>query len=280
MPNIDLVLPVIELRLDTFSGTDSSWNKVNFHVIFSNHVDVDDIRAHFLSSLEAKHTVWQGKLIDRRTFAEFGKRIIESIPQNKRHGNYTPEQVAYRSLTFDLKDLQNYLNATVFKDKHLTAVGKAEWTNMRWDTAIPDKRTIIDSASIIFTAAESPEACRNAQRKLRDEGVAARLLDCSDAHHPSTSKEKDRLGHCYTWIKADATFAGLQQALHNTQRIYIGDRPDKLRTVDQNPTKFISEVTITKTADATIDEEWFNNTIPLNHDFVAIIGNKGWARAH
>src|SRR5438105_7414741 len=28
LPNIDLILPVIELRLSTFSGTDTSWNKV------------------------------------------------------------------------------------------------------------------------------------------------------------------------------------------------------------------------------------------------------------
>lgn len=279
LPNIDLVLPVIELRLDTFSGTDTSWNKVNFHVIFSNHVDIEDIRAHFLSSLEAKHSLWQGKIIDRRTLAEFGKRVIESIPTAKRHGNYTPEDVAYRHLTFNLKDLLRYLSATAFDDKHLTAIGKAEWDNMRWETAIPDKRTIIDSAQLLFTAAETPEACRNAQRKLQEQGVSAPLLDCSDAHHPSTSKEKDRLGHCYTWIKADPTFAGLQQALHNTRRIYIGDRPDKLRTVEQNPTKFLSEINIAKTTDAKTDEDWFDNTIALNHDFVAIIGNKGMGKS-
>jgi ABC-type lipoprotein export system ATPase subunit len=266
--------------LNTFSGTDTSWNKVNFHVIFSNKVDIADIRAHFLGSLEVTHSLWQGKIVDQRTLAEFGKRIIENIPTAKRRGNYKPEDVGNHYLTFDLKDLQRYLNATAFKDRFLTAVGKAEWANMRWETAIPDKYTIIDSANLIFTAGESPEACHNAKRKLADEGITVPLLDCSDAHHSLNSKEKDRLGHCYTWLKADTTFVGLRQVLNNPEgRIYLGDRPDKLTTVEQHPTKFIRSVTITKAPDSAIDEIWFNNTIELSHDFVAIIGNKGMGKS-
>ena len=34
LANIDLVLPVIELRLDKFVGHDSNFQRVNFHVIF------------------------------------------------------------------------------------------------------------------------------------------------------------------------------------------------------------------------------------------------------
>ena len=274
------MLPVIELRLDTFSGTDTTWNKVNFHVIFSNELDAEDIRAHFLSSLEVKHSLWHGKIVDRRTLAEFGKRIIESIPEHKRHGSYTPEIVAYHHLTFNLKDLQRYLTATVFENKHLVAVGKAEWANMRWETAIADKRTIVDGADIVFTAAGSPDACHKAQRRLWDEGVTAPLLDCSDAHYPLDSTQKDRLGHCYTWLKADTTFAGLRQVLNNPSgRIYLGDKPDKLTVVEQQPTKFIKSVSINKKAGSRLDETWFANTIEFNYDFVAIIGNKGMGKS-
>ena len=35
LKNIDLILPVIELRLDKFGGTDGDLSKVNFHIIFS-----------------------------------------------------------------------------------------------------------------------------------------------------------------------------------------------------------------------------------------------------
>ena len=34
LANIDLILPVIELRLDKFVGHDSQFQRVNFHVIF------------------------------------------------------------------------------------------------------------------------------------------------------------------------------------------------------------------------------------------------------
>jgi hypothetical protein len=38
LPNIELLLPVVELRLDTFCGSESALKKVNFHIIFSDQV--------------------------------------------------------------------------------------------------------------------------------------------------------------------------------------------------------------------------------------------------
>src|SRR5687767_6772143 len=38
LQNLDLVLPIVELRLDKFGGTTGPLRKVNFHVIFSNEL--------------------------------------------------------------------------------------------------------------------------------------------------------------------------------------------------------------------------------------------------
>jgi hypothetical protein len=49
LPNIDLILPNIELRLNAFVGQGA--RRVNYHVIFSDLVSPDDIENHFLSNI-------------------------------------------------------------------------------------------------------------------------------------------------------------------------------------------------------------------------------------
>lgn len=80
-----------------------------------------------------------------------------------------------------------------------------------------------------------------------------------------------------TWIKADPTFLGLLQAIKEpAKRSFIGDRPDKLREVEENKTFFIDRVKVRKNDDSTIDDDWLaGSEVPLNSDLVAIIGNKG-----
>src|ERR1019366_10208335 len=47
------------------------------------------------------------------------------------------------------------------------------------------------------------------------------------------------------WIKADPTFSGLRQLLHEPEdRVFIGDLPFKLRVVKANQTKFIADLKI------------------------------------
>ena len=135
---------------------------------------------------------------------------------------------------------------------------------------------MINEANLVFTAARSPEAYEGARKSLIDAGVNSVLLDCSDSHQLSNSDQKDRIGNCFTWIKADSTFQGLLQALQEfDERVYIGDMPPKRRKAEQSKTKFIGSVKVSKKQDSELTQEWFNLEIPLNPDLVAIIGNKG-----
>lgn len=80
-----------------------------------------------------------------------------------------------------------------------------------------------------------------------------------------------------TWIKADPTFLGLLQAIKEpAKRSHIGDRPEKLREVEANKTYFIDCIEVRKTVGSSIPEDWLAGCrVLLNHDLVAIIGNKG-----
>lgn len=79
-----------------------------------------------------------------------------------------------------------------------------------------------------------------------------------------------------TWVKADPTFEGLLQVVNEpAERSFIGGIPPKLALVQQKKTKYIETVRMERKPEATLSEVWFNNTIPINPDLVAIIGNKG-----
>jgi hypothetical protein len=105
-----------------------------------------------------------------------------------------------------------------------------------------------------------------------------RILDCSDAHHNANSSDKDRIGKCFTWIKADTTFEGLRQiTIEYEDRVFIGDEPDILKRVRNKKTKYISTVSFNKRSSSQLNEIWFEKCSPiaLNPGLVAIIGNKG-----
>jgi ABC-type lipoprotein export system ATPase subunit len=292
--NIDLILPVVELRLDKFAGvvkkdkdgySKSDWNRINLHVIF-DQLEPEVIRQQFLSSLipcyhlipDSNHLKgkWQA-VITRDSVTQLGHMIIEAAPPEKRAEYGGALEEGFNNLCVSLESVQKALERHDLEDRFLLAVGKTEWDNMKWDDqSIAEKRNVINCIDIVFTAAENPEAYNAARRKLAESNVKSALLDCSDAHALSSADDKDRIGNCFTWIKADRTFEGLRHAIEEfDQRIFVGDTPPKRLLVANNRTKYASAITIKKKPGSTLPETWFDVRIPLNHDLVAIIGNKG-----
>lgn len=291
LANIDLLLPVVELRLDKFGGVleqgpngylPSSWSRINLHVIF-DQVEPDLIRHQFMPALSRRYTLvpgataqWGG-VLTRENLIALGEAVISSMPEAHRAQARSPLKAGFNNLNISYDDLKAALDNPHLADKHLIAIGKSEWGSMRWnDHNIADKKTLINEANLVFTAAENPDAYVRARNALRGENVNDRLLDCSDAHSLSSAKVKDRIGNCFTWIKADSTFQGLLHAIQEfDDRVFVGDDPQKRQIVEQNKTKFINSVRVEKKAGSTLAEHWFNANIPLNPDLVAIIGNKG-----
>jgi ABC-type lipoprotein export system ATPase subunit len=286
--NIDLFLPVIELRLDKFGGSKSHLSRVNYHVIFSNELAPDLIEQHFLNALSRHYTLspqyeewrtagrWQA-LPTRKSLADLGQRIIDSVPDEERQHFASPLIEGFNNLCVSLEKISDALRSHYFEDKFITAIGKTEWASIKWnDQSIAEKKTIINGADLVFTASASVEHWHNAQRTLQEGGVNARLLDCSDAHAFQSAEHKDRLGQCLTWIKADPTFEGLRQVLVEfDERHWVGEVPPQMARVRSNPTKYIKTIEITRKTRAGTGEVWFDNSIPLNPGLIAIIGNKG-----
>ncbi|PHQ83700.1 MAG: ABC transporter [Thalassobium sp.] len=80
-----------------------------------------------------------------------------------------------------------------------------------------------------------------------------------------------------TWIKANPTFEGLQQAIKEpAKRSYIGEQPLKIKLFNANRSLFIDKLEVNKVVGSALNDEWLNKTeLCLNPDLIAIIGNKG-----
>ncbi len=283
LKNIDLIIPVIEFRLKMFAGVQfENLKRINMHVIFSEDVDVNTIQSQFLNALTTKYKLdkeieWSG-VISKDSLIDLGNKIISSVPKCEKTNYKTPLIEGFNNLNIPMEDIKETLNNSSYfnDDDYLIGIGKTEWDELKWtDSSIAEKKSIIQEADIIFTAAESLEKYNNAKNKLKENNVNYNLFDCSDAHYFSDNVNKDRIGNCLTWIKADTTFRGLKYALNDFEnRVFVGELPEKEKIVNYNKTKYLKKLSIKKIKSDSKDI-WFNNELIFNKNLIAIIGNKG-----
>lgn len=256
LANIDLILPVIELRLARFWWNEK-FKRINYHIIFSDELTADIIQAQFINQLSSKYTLspeWLGKpwiqwwwIITKENLELLWKCIKESVPERERQKFWSDLIEGFNNLNIESTDIKKALEISkpFFEWKYITAIGKTEWDDFHWgDSSIAEKKNIINSADIIFTASESVDKYNASKDSLIEQWVKDTLLDCSDAHYNSWSTEKDRIWNCNTWIKADPTFEWLKQIVYEPkERIKIQEyRPwekEKYQVIDK--VKFIDD---------------------------------------
>jgi energy-coupling factor transporter ATP-binding protein EcfA2 len=241
LPNIELLLPVIELRLDTFCGSESALKKVNFHIIFSDEITPELIDNQFMPSLVQTYSIsndydavvrdseWQA-IPNPASLAQLGKLVRERTPADKQAGvqNLSDLEIGFNSVCISHEKIREILKRPDFRGKTLTAVGKVEWDLLRWSqSGMANKVTLINEAAFVFTSAKDVAACGRSRKALAEQNVNGRLLDCSDAHFLADSAEHNRLGKCFTWIKGEICFESLKQAYYEYDgRVSLGtDQP-------------------------------------------------------
>ena len=216
LKNIDLLLPVIELRIDKLAGLEfGNTVKPNMHIIFSNEISTSTIKEQFLPELKNSYVLsngeeWNAKITEE-SLEELGKKIYELTPIEKRTTSNLL-QLGFDNVTVDDKKIIETLEKNMFfKDKYLICLGKSEWSDMKWtSSSTAGKRDIIQKSHVIFAASRTEEEFKKSREALKKQNVNSNLLHCSDAHYFSDSNQKERIGNCMTWIKADTTFEGLR----------------------------------------------------------------------
>lgn len=283
LPNIDLILPVIELRLNHFGGTDGDLSRINLHVLFSDALTPEVIQAQFINGLkcdvsllpDAARGKWSS-LLTRESLSSLGALVKASLPAEQRANAGTDILEGFNNYNVDLSNVLELLENPEFRHKYFLAVGKTEWADLKWSKqSAAFKKTLINVPHFVFTAVDTPARFEKSRRSLQDAGVNDRLLDCSDAHQLSTSTVSNRIGNSLTWINALPTFEGLRHAFHEYDtRVFVGDEPPKLVTTRTRPTSHIERVTV-DVAEGEVARPAFSVDLSFNSGFVAIVGNKG-----
>lgn len=273
LKNIRLLLPNIEFRLDNIVGQPPG-KRVNFHVIFSDEIPVEEIEEHFLYNIDI---VLKGdasgqsdkRKLKRSSLEELGKQLKTDHP--KFQGS--DFEIGCMTAVAQIGQIMELLTGTRrFKNRYLTGLAEDNLSLMRWDGQDHNvRKTLLQNSHLVFSGnPNSREWCLGKKHGSPEEFInqAGSLKPCvvgSDAH------ELGKLGIFpngkFTWIKADTTFDGLKQIIYEPQdRIFIGTTPPD----DKDSAKIIKSLTI---ADG---NGWFEDqTIEFNQDLTAIIGGKG-----
>jgi len=240
--------------------------RINFHIIFSNTINPAEIE----TLIKGLHYTKDETIGEKYSDPEFiGSKVTVDFSET-------------------LKKLQGN---TIFKDKFLIWLpydeyGGADGIDPNSDQAF--KQGLINASNIIGSSNPSQidffywKHDRFTEEQFKE--WFGRKMPCikgSDSHnvndHIGKLKDKDsRPTNKRCWIKADPTFEGLRQiTIEPEDRLFIGEEPAKLKHVTQHRPNFLTRLEIRKKADSDIDVTWFNCDLPLNHDMIAIIGNKG-----
>ena len=272
-----LVLPNIEFRLkQAING-----NRINYHVIFSNEVDINDIKDNFLREIRITRELYpdgEGDIvkISRHNIEEFGKKIRAEQPSFKG----SDFSIGCKTAIVDEEDIRNALiNKKMFKDKYIIVIppdedlSEIEWSKQ--DHQI--RKLFIQHCHAFFTSNKNTIAFALGEKHptkkeyLKEFKTFKPCYIGCDAH--SIKDIEDKLGvysdekRCKTtWIEADTTFLGLLQTIFEPElrvRIQAG-KPDV-----KSARNIISSISLT---DA--EGKFSTNKILLNGNLNSIIGGK------
>jgi hypothetical protein len=285
------VLPNVEFRLNRFIGP----NRINAHVILSDEVSIKDIEEHFLHDLEfayeaEPHKTAQKHKLKTDNLIGLGERLIKEHAKFK---DNSPIYVGMTNAVVDDDDILAALSDNRFKDKFLfCVVADEDLAKVKWDGQDHlTRKILIQRSSALFSSSPATRNWALAQPPQYTDGEAHFLKefktlkacvhgsDCHTFHeigHPcgkrgvkghDCQKQQEQCDLRYCWIKADTTFEGLRQIIHEpADRAFIGPTaPDY-----HNAAHVITSVNITN------GKGWFDDgEIPLNSGMVSIIGQKG-----
>lgn len=285
------IFPNVEFRLNKLVGK----SRINCHVIFSDEVSIKDIEENFLHDLSFTNEAQPQATAEKRklkveNLRELGQRLVT---EHAAFADKNPLIVGMTNAVVDDDEILNALQDSKFKNKFLFCVvadedlSKIDWNGQDHHV----RKVLIQRSDALFAGNPATRNWALARAPQYTDGEAhfrkefKTLKPCihgSDSHeygeigHPCAKRGK--AGHScatdpascdlrYCWIKADMTFEGLRQIIHEpADRIFIGPTAPEYR--DQ--ARVITSVTLTN------GHGWFaNSEILLNPGMISIIGQKG-----
>jgi len=257
LKNIKMILPNIEMRLDNFTSKDKG---INYHIIFSNEIRIEDIKNLFLKELKyeingRKYSATKDDLI--RLGRDFKNNDSLSESEALKEG-VIQFKVNYRMVTKILND-----NSKIFKDKYLIGAAnksKDGVSGLQEGQEASLRNAIYESCNFIFSS--NP---KDRSHFLSDS--ASKILPCihgSDAHSYEKICKPDNQRN--TWIKAEISFDGLKQIMYE---------PKKRVCIQENfPDDYIDYNIIDKVEFKSDNTDFGKNSLYLSSGLNVLIGGK------
>lgn len=269
------LLPVVEFRmLDVLRNKHSakSGTRINFHVVFSDDIDVTTIET-FLRGLEVDNRQIGARYDDSEFLREkagvyFKKDVVDKLENNP---DFKGKFIVW--LPYDehggIDDIDpqtdDWVKSGLIRRAHLLGSSKAKQIDFfLWRS---EKRP---DGNPKFTEQQFREWFETKKPCVKgsDSHAYSDTIGCLKDHQ---SKPTNR----YCWIKADPTFSGLKRVIAEPEeRVYIGVSPDKLIDIENHRQNYITEIGVGLKKSAKT-ERWFDNALPINPGLVSIIGRKG-----
>lgn len=265
------LLPVVECRMNNVvvDKKFKSGPRINFHLIFNPELPADDIET-FIKNLKVKGTSIGSRYSDSKFLLdEVSVHFGETCRALREDGHFAGRFLIW--IPYDEYggiDNINPESDTLFKE------------GLVYDADILGSSNKAQADFFLWKSGKfTEEQCRKwfGRRKPCVKG--------SDSHNVNDELGKLKDKHSkpadkYCWIKADPTFNGLKQIINEPEdRVHIGRLPPKMEEVRLNSTRYLSYAHVRRTADADVDDLWFDCKIPVNFDMVAVIGNKGTGKS-
>lgn len=276
LPHLELILPNIEMRLEIPTQYQIP---INIHVIFNPEI-LSQVKDRVLPSLEFKFQS-QGFRCTKSDIIRLGKAFkddpkLDNSPAFKEGAN---------QFKVNLKNLRDILEGDELLRKNvIVAVSNKSQdgaSGLQESNLTAFREEIYRFIDCIFSGNPKDRlyflgmGTDNLDELTRKYGGRKPCIHGSDAHSLDKIGKPDL--NRYTWIKSNPTFQGLKQILFEPEeRVFIGEKPKKLKIIESNKTKYIDSIKIEKKPDSQLEDEWFESIkLPINPDLVAIIGNKG-----
>ena len=261
------VFPNIEFRLKTFVG--KSAKSVNYHVIFSDKVGIQDIEENFIKALN-----FQFDVNEKRSLTQYNIRCFGNyIKSNEKSESGSDILVGLKHITVDDTKIQEVLQKNIFSNKHIIAVpvdedlSDIDWKGRDYST----RKNMYKQCHCYLTSNKKTRtwalAVGEEKSRISEFGSIKPCIWGSDAHDYEKMFSPD--GDRFCWIKALPTFEGLLQILYEPKdRVIIQKEcPSK-----RNPHQVISSIQFD-------DSRFTNNPIFFNDGLICIIGGKSTGKS-
>lgn len=268
------IFPNIEFRLDVLV----SQNRVNYHVLFSDEIDIDDIEENFLHEIEF---VYEGepsstsnrRKLKRRNIEELGETIKKQQPSFS-GSDFT---VGCTTAVVSSKQIESILSShnDIFCGKYVIIIPVDEdLSKISWNSQGHMVRKYYYQIANIYFATNANTIEFGLGRKhssvneFIEEFKSLKPCICgSDAHTLDSLFVFPKDNVC--WIKADTSFEGLKQILYEPEeRVKIQSTcPD-----DKNLYHVLDSIVLD-------EPNFWTGTIYLNPNLNAIIGGRSTGKS-